>query len=347
MNALEKFNLASMLPLFEAMPLRNYLLESLNIFDKTPSETIKVSVDQIINDNTSLLNKSNARYSSEFNTTTRPKAGNYLIEIPHFVRVDQAGVQDFQSKRKPGTELEETLMDIVTEYLQLHQTAYYRTQEASFAQSLFSGTVSVPYTIDRPLINWATEFGQVRPTANIDLSNQTIDVNEIFNGYVDTVGATLGGFTSNLRRYVVFAGAGFYNSLRFHASMKSAFQYVSPSSDDNVIFQRREYLPGITTFTMPGLSVDVIKVTDPLYTAFIGTNEAYMIPVFTEGTNIYNKVYGPASRHVQIAQGPTAEVYSYTIVDPKWAGVDVVNEFGILPVNHGIGMSLKITNTAA
>jgi hypothetical protein len=48
--------------------------------------------------------------------------------------------------------------------------------------------------------------------------------------------------------------------------MKSAFQYVSPLDEGNIITQRREILPNVKTFTMPGIAVDVVKITDPLLT---------------------------------------------------------------------------------
>ena len=65
---------------------------------------------------------------------------------------------------------------------------------------------------------------------------------------------------------IVFAGSDAYSKLRFHTSMKSAFQYVSPLDEGNIITQRREILPNVKTFTMPSIAVEVVKITDPLLT---------------------------------------------------------------------------------
>lgn len=49
------------------------------------------------------------------------------------------------------------------------------------------------------------------------------------------------------------------------------------------------------TFTMPGIAVDVVKITDPLLTPFIAINEFIMLPVFTGGTGAFKHIFGASS----------------------------------------------------
>jgi hypothetical protein len=64
--------------------------------------------------------------------------------------------------------------------------------------------------------------------------------------------------------------------------MEAAFRYVSPLDEGNVVFQRRDLLPGVSTFSIPGSNVDVIKVTDPLLIAQMGDADAIAIPQFAK-----------------------------------------------------------------
>ncbi|MEB6337663.1 major capsid protein [Serratia rhizosphaerae] len=336
------YEYVSLAPLFEAHPAQNFILQTLGIFDKDSSDTPKVEVDRIVEDNRTLINDNVKRYGSDHNTTQRQEGVGYLVEIPHFARLDQVTTQDFQGKLKLGTDREETLMDITSDYVRRHKIAHARSVEGYYANALFNGKVATPKTSDAPLIDWATTFGTQQKTASIAFSDDSTDVVEAFNGLVDDVSTTAGGLISSLRRYVVFAGAGFYNKLRFHPSMKSYFQYVSPLDAGNIVVQHQELLPGVSTFDLPGLQVTVVKVQDPLLTAYIGTDEAVMVPVFTAETNVYQHIYGPASRDMQLALGATEEFYSYQVRDPRWNNIEIRYEAGLLPVNHVFDLSTRI-----
>jgi len=340
------FKMADLMPLFEVMPQENYLLQSLNIFDKVGSGSIKVSLDTMAEDNRTLINDPKKRYSFEHNSTARDKASNYLIEIPHFHREDVVSAADFQQgNRKAGTDREETLVDIVSEYVSKHSKAHKRTVEAAYARALFTGTVNTPFTDEAPVISYAQSFDAPFMVDSLDLTDNSIDVLEIFDSYLSSVSDATQGLYSDVRRVIVFAGADAFSKLRFHESMKSAFTYVSPLDEGNVITQRREILPNVQSFTMPGIAVDVVKITDPLLTPFIGKNEMIMLPVFTAGTGAYKHIYGPASVDTNLARlaGPQ-EVFSYQYEKPR-GEVEIVSEAGILPVNHCTAFTLKVTAT--
>lgn len=342
----EQFGMVDLVPAFSQTSQQNYLLQALNIFEPVSSDSVRVSFDHLVESNKSLLNTPKKRYSFDHNSTELGSASNYLVEIPYFLRHDTITAAAFQQgKRRPGTTDEETYTDILADYIQAHAKANKRTVEAAYARALFTGTVNTPFTDEAPVIDYAASFDAPFLTATLDLSSQTIDVLEAFNGFLDRVNAAADGLYSDITRVVVFAGADAYSKLRFHPSMKSAFQYVSPLAEGNIIVQRQELLPNVQTMSLPGLSVDIIKITDPLLTAFLKSNEMVMMPIFRSGTNAYEHIYGPASNNTRLARsGDIQEYYSY-LIERDLGEQDIYSEAGILPVNNVTNMTLKITAT--
>ncbi|WP_238081685.1 major capsid protein [Pseudescherichia vulneris] len=338
------YGMADLVPLFEVAPSENYLLQNLNIFDATPSNSIRVMIDKLVEDNKTLINNPKKRYAPEHDSTVRNGGETYFLELLHFHREDMVSAKDFQdSSRKPGTQREYEMVDIVSDYVMKHAKAHKRTLESMYARALFLGQVETPFTAEAPLINYTQSFNAPYMTNTIKLSDTSTDALEVFNGFLDQVSTATDGLWSDVRRVVVFAGAEFYNSLRFHASMKSAYQFVDPFSDMNIVYQRKDLLPNVQTFSLPGLSVDVVKVTDPLITPFIASNSAVMLPIFKNDTGVFSQIYGPASVDTNLARsGQIQEYYSYQYEKPR-GEVEVVSEASILPVNHGTAFTLKIT----
>ncbi|MDU6438923.1 MAG: major capsid protein [Pantoea sp.] len=349
-----QWGMTDLVPAFSQTSNQNYLLQALGIFEKEGSSEIRVAFDRLAETNQSLLNTPQKRYSFEHNSTERGTATNYRVEIPYFLRHDSITAADFQQgKRRPGTTEEETYLDILGDYIQAHAKAHKRTLESMYARALFTGEVYAPYNPDedledkeRKVIDYAASFDAPFMTETIDLnSSTTFDVLEAFNGYLDRINAAADGLYSDITRIVVFAGSDAYNRLRFHPSMKEAFQYVSPLAEGNIIIQRQDLLPNVQTMSLPGLSVDVIKITDPLLTAFLASNELIMMPIFRAGTNAYQHIYSPASTNTRLARsGDLQEYYSY-LIENDLGEEKIYSEAGILPVNHVTNMTLKITAT--
>lgn len=340
----DNWNMVDLVPAFKQSPLQTPLLTALNIFEKQGSASVKVAFDRIVEDNKTLLNTPKKRYSFDHDSTLRGEASNYLIELPHFHRKDGVTAKDVQSgQRIPGTTEKETRDHIIATYIKKHAIAHARTVEEAYARALFLGEVYTPQTSDR-LISYTDSFDAPFMTDTIDLTaSTTFDLLEQFNSYLDRINSAADGLYSNITRVVVFAGADAYSKLRFHPSMKDAFRYVSPLDAGNIIVQRQDFLPNVQTMSLPGLSVDVIKVTDPLHTAFLASNELIMMPIFGEGTQAYQHIYGPASVNSAIAfSGDVQEYFSY-LTEDNLGKQDVYYESSILPVNHVTNMTLKIT----
>ncbi|PXW21008.1 major capsid protein [Pantoea sp. JKS000250] len=345
-----QWGMTDLVPAFSQTSQQNYLLQALGIFEKEGSSEIRVSFDRLAETNQSLMNTPKKRYSFEHNSTERGTATNYRVEIPYFLRHDSITAEDFQQgKRRAGSTEEETYLDILGDYIQAHAKAHKRTVETMYARALFTGEVYTPFTKTedpRQIIDYATSFDAPFMTETIDLnSSTTLDVLEAFNGFLDRINAAADGLYSDITRVIVFAGADAYNRLRFHPSMKEAFQYVSPLAEGNIIIQRQDLLPNVQTMSLPGLSVDVIKVTDPLLTAYLASNEMLMMPIFRAGTNAYQHIYSPASTNSRLARTKIAQEYFSYLIENDLGEERIYSEAGILPVNHVTNMAMRITAT--
>ncbi|MDJ0035167.1 major capsid protein [Pantoea allii] len=343
-----QWGMTDLAPLFSLTSQQNYLLQALGIFEKESSTSIRVAFDHLTESNKSLLNTPQKRYSFEHNSTELGNASNYLVEIPYFLRHDTISAADFQNgNRRAGRTDDETYTDILGDYIQAHAKAHKRTVESMYARALFKGDVYTPFTEtdnERKVIDYAASFDAPFMTDSIDLSSgTTVDVLEAFNGYLDRINAAADGLYSDVTRVVVFAGADAYSKLRFHPSIKEAFQYVNPLDAGNIIVQRHDLLPNVQTMSLPGLSVDVIKVTDPLLTAFLASNELIMMPIFRDGTEAYQHIYSPASTNTRLARSNDLQEYYSYVIEKDLGEEDIYSEAGILPVNHVTNMTLKIS----
>ncbi|MXP59552.1 major capsid protein [Pantoea sp. Taur] len=339
------YNYVDLVPAFSEVVQRNRLLQTLGIFKKVPSDHVKIAVDRLIEDTRSLINAPTSRYGSDYNTTARGSYSSYLIELPSFSRVDSISAQDFQAGiRKFGTDSEETYTSLLADTIQKHADAHAATVEQYYSAALFKGTLNTPYTQDK-LIDYNDSFDRDFLTGTIDLTDQSLDVLESINGFVDQINAAAGGLFSKINRIVVFCGAQAYNKLRFSPSMKSYFQYVSPLDSGNVVVQRREILGNVSTFSAPGMSVDFVKCEDVELTDNIAANEMVFVPLFDQSVGAYQHIYGPSSRNTYLARdaGP-AEVFNYT-TESDLGEMTIHFESSLLPVVHATGCIMKVTVT--
>lgn len=329
-------------PLFQLTSTRNFLLSSLNIFDGDGVTSHKVSVSRLLEDNTSLYNQPTARFSNEHNTTQRQSGKEWLIELPYFLREDVITPSDIQGKRKPGSDIQETVTDIYSDYMGKHAVAFMRTRESYLARSLFSGQVYTPKTDDL-LIDFGDLFGVAPMTATIDLNATDSSTLRQIDDLVSQITEAAQSQAAAIERVIVFARGDFYSDLRFSQGMQVAMQYVSPFDDANVVITRRDLLPGVSTFSIPGTNCDVIKVTDPLLLAQMPEGvDAIAIPVFQKGSGIYTNIYGAASSTFDLLNAAPAEVYSWSFESERGNAINVISENSALSVNHGLGFSVHI-----
>ena len=326
-------------PLFQLTSTRNFLLSSLNIFDGDGVTSHKVSVSRLLEDNTSLYNQPTARFSNQHNVTARQSGKEWLIELPFFMREDLIVPADIQGKRKPGSDIQETVTDIYSDYMNKHAVAFMRTRESYLARSLFSGQVYTPKTDDL-LIDFGDLFGVAPMNATLDLSATDSSTLRAIDDMVSQITEAAQGMASQVERIIVFAKGGFYSDLRFSPAMEAAFRYVI--DEGNVVYQRRELLPGVSTFSIPGTNCDVVKVTDPLLLAQMGDADAIAIPQFAAGSGVYQNIFGAPSSSFQLLDSTPAETYSWSYESERGDVVNVISESSALSVNHGLGFSVHI-----
>ncbi len=330
-------------PLFGLTSTRNFLLSSLNIFDGDGVTSHKVSVSRLLEDNTSLYNQPTARFSNEHNVTSRQSGKEWLIELPYFLREDVITPADIQGKRKPGSDIQETVTDIYSDYMNKHAVAFMRTRESYLARSLFSGQVYTPKTDDL-LIDFGDLFGVAPMTATIDLNATDSSTLRQIDDLVSQITEAAQSQAAAIERVIVFARGDFYSDLRFSQGMQVAMQYVSPFDAANVVVARRDLLPGVSTFSIPGTNCDVIKVTDGLILQHFPEGvDAIAIPVFQQGSGIYTNIYGAASSTFDLLNAAPAEVYSWSFESERGNAINVISENSALPCNHGLNFSVHIT----
>ncbi|MEO3286124.1 major capsid protein, partial [Enterobacter cloacae] len=262
---------------------------------------------------------------------------------PWFAREDEFKPVDVQGRRVQGTDYEQTVTDLYTEYTGKHKIAYLRTRESYLARALFKGEVYTPATDDL-LISYAELFGVVPMTASVNTATAAQD----FDAILDKVQAAAGGLAGQIERVIVFAKPAAFSQIRFSDSMSKAFQYVAPYDDRNLFYQRHELLPGVSTFSLPGAPIDIVKVTDPLILAQMPDDaDMVAVPVFSKGnSNPYKNIYGAASGNFALIDAAPAEYYSWGYLSERGDAYHVMHENSALPVNHALGMQVKITITA-
>ncbi len=249
---------------------------------------------------------------------------------------------DVQGKRKPGTDFQETLTDIYAEYIAKHNVAFQRTKESVLAASLFSGRTYTPKT-DDVLIEWGKLFNVSAMKATVNASStDTTKIFKEFDQIATDIIEKAQSQAAAVERIVVFCKPEAFSAIRFSAGMANAFQYVSPLEEGNVVYQRRDLLPGVTAFTIPGTNIDVIKLVDPLHLAHM-TADAVAVPRFAKGAGVYANIFGAASSTFELINTAPAEVYSYSYESSRGDAVNVVTENSQMVVNHGVGFSVQIT----
>ncbi|MDU4171831.1 MAG: major capsid protein, partial [Citrobacter freundii] len=160
------FSFADYTNTFVNVEAKNTLLSTLNVFsDRQTSMSPKVSLD-IIDEVAQKVASSVNRYGSEWSAIPKRSASNHLIEAPLYAYQDRITAADVQPYRKPGSDLQMSVMDAVTASALAMHDKYMRTREKIFADALFRNTVEATYT-QQPIISWEDEFGYQQATGTI------------------------------------------------------------------------------------------------------------------------------------------------------------------------------------
>ena len=312
---------------FANLPAKNTLLTTLNVFaDRQTSLSPKVSLD-VLDEVAQKVSKSVNRYGSEWTATAKRQSSNHLIEAPLHAYSDRITAADVQPYRKPGTDLQMSILDAITSAsLAIHEK-YMRTREKMFADALFRNTVEAEFT-QQPLISWEEEFSYDQATGTID-TGIALDPLRSIDDAVSATKIRMGGLAGQLDGFILFAGSNTYRSIKYHPMVRELVNHHILGSD--TLFNK-EILPAFSTFSLD--NVRVIEVTDPLYG--VGADQAFLVPKFSKPLSSdialpFGYIATGTSRNLDLAFAEPVDFRIYSHQD-KLRNVELFAESSLLPV---------------
>ncbi|WMY75833.1 major capsid protein [Buttiauxella selenatireducens] len=337
------FSFADYTNTFVNLPAQNTLLTTLNVFsDRQTSASPKVSLD-VIDEIAQKVASSVNRYSSDWSSTVKSSASNHLIEAPLYAFQDRITAADIQPYRKPGSDLQATIMDAVTSSALAMHDKYMRTKEKMFADALFRNTVDAPYT-QQPLISWEDEFGYQQATGTIKTNVASGDPLRSLDDAVTAAKVRMGGLAGHLDGFILLAGSNVYKGVKYHPDIR---QNVQMGLLDRDVLFNKEILPAFSTFLID--NVRIIEVTDPLYG--VGPDDSYLVPRFSKplSSNIalpFGYVATATSRDLELAFAEPVDFRIWSLQD-RFKNVEIFAESSILPVVYRPDMVTLLTNDPA
>lgn len=320
----------------------NFLIQELGIFQEKHSDTPKIETDDLRAGKISVAESVN-RYGTELVGSERDLSLNRLLEIPHWVLSGEVDASMFQGIRRPGTQRQQNMDELVSDESIRQYMKFRTTKEDVLARALFTGVVNAPYT-QQQVVDFSEEFGE-------DYSSAVIDVGstgplESLDTAATALRVNLGGWVKALKGIVVLCDPTFYKSVKYHAEIRTLVAHgVLPQS---TLFNSavRANLPAFSAFELDGLVfVNVIGYED-----YLPAGSAVMVPVFADNIipsdhTPLEVVSGPASRNAKIAAvGTRAEFFQYSF-DDRLGNKTVMSEFGVLPLIYDLSMITKLTTS--
>lgn len=338
------FSYADYTNTFVNMDAKNTLLSTLNVFsDRQTSASPKVSLD-IIDEVAQKVASSVNRYGSEWSSIPKRSASNHLIEAPLYAFQDRITAADVQPYRKPGSDLQMSVMDAVTSSAVAMHDKYMRTKEKIFADALFRNTVEATYT-QQPIISWEDEFGYQQATGTIKTSVSSGDPLRSLDDAVTAAKVRMGGLAGQLDGFILFAGSNVYRGIKYHPDVRQNVQFGV--LDRDVLFNK-EVLPAFSTFIIE--NVRVVEVTDQALYG-IGPDESFLVPRFSKPLSSdialpFGYVATATSRNLDLAFADPVDFRIWSVQD-KFKNVELFAESSILPVVYRPDFTTRLTNDAA
>ncbi|EKY5001815.1 major capsid protein [Citrobacter amalonaticus] len=326
----KEFDFVDMSGVFVKSPLEGFLLQDLGLFHTKTNNNIFISVDTM-DDSQRELTKAVARFGSDMSAINTPKAKNY--SLPSILRVYSSTVtsQDVQGRRQPGTDLQQTIQNVVADKALRHHTQARRDREAILADALFRNVVQREggVTLDYQDYWDQEDSGAILQQTATIAAGVSDDAIMSINQTKQQLRLKCGGWASNIAGFYLFCGADAFWTLLSNPSIQQQQLYNNIGSD--VLFPPALH-GAFEHFKLGNLTV--ICVTDPLYQ--IDTTDAYLVPKFTNvladevaPVMLFNC---PCSRHLEFAvNSPVLAEYHYTLRD-KFTNVEIFAEASQMPV---------------
>ncbi|HEY3588477.1 MAG TPA: major capsid protein [Buttiauxella sp.] len=337
------FSFADYTRTFQDMEAKNTLLTTLNVFsDRQTSMSPKISLDFVDSVSQKIAN-SVSRYGSDWSSTVKRTASNHLIEAPLYAYQDRITSADVQPYRKPGSDLQSTIMDAVTASAIAMHDKYMRTRERIFADALFRNTVSAEHT-QQSIISYEDEFGYLQSSGTINTNVASGDPLRSLDDAVTAAKIAMGGLAGQLDGFILFAGSNVYRGIKYHPDIRQNVQYGV--LDRDVLFNK-EILPAFSTFIID--NIRIVEVTDQnLYG--VGADDSFLVPRFSKPLSSeialpFGYVATATSRNLDLAFAEPVDFRIYSVTD-KLKNVEVFAESSLLPVVYRPDFVTKLVNAA-
>ena len=255
------------------------------------------------------------------------------LPIPHYPIEHSITYQELSGIRGFGIDTETSIETAVADELARQAERHDVHNEFLRASMLLNGQV---VTTNFGTINVYTEFGVARPTEAINMASG------VLSGMLNATQKAKKGYKSGgqIRGYVAFCGATFFNTLINSVEVKAA--YANSQANGNPLRNELgEAMSGYTVFRYG--NVDFVLYTDEFTNAsgtvsVLGADNAVLVPRAELGV----EWYGPVSKLSGIgASGAKRFASSYR--DPKDRFVDVESEQNTLILTTQAAASVLLT----
>lgn len=320
------FEIIDRTPEINSIPNTYGIIGALGIFGDVQGLTTRTLSWEDITHNTAIMQDAPYGGRSIYGKDSARKL--YSAPIPHYPLDFKISPEDVQGKSAYGTnDQAETVAAVVARKLETAKRSHDLFLEVSRAKLIEDGSVYAPNgTISH---NFYTDLGVTRKEIDFVLGTSTTDVISkieetiaylIDNSFVGGLGST---------GMVTICGSGFFTKLINHPKVQAAYTYYQ-STQEPLRNRLGSNLPmGTRVFEHAGMKFVEYRGLKPDGTAYIGTNEARVVP--TGMTDVFQNYCSPALK-MDTVNTIALPSYAFQYTDPKGNGMEIETEANIVSI---------------
>lgn len=320
------FEIIDRSPEINSIPNTYGIIGALGIFGDVQGLTTRTLSWEDITHNTAIMQDAPYGGRSIYGKDSARKC--YQAPIPHYPLDFKISPEDVQGKTAYGTnDQAETVAAVVARKLETAKRSHDLFLEVSRAKLIEDGSVYAPNgTISH---NFYTDLGVTRKEIDFVLGTSTTDVigkiEETIAYLIDN--SFVGGLGST--GVVTICGSGFFTKLINHPKVQAAYTYYA-STQEPLRNRLGSTLPmGTRVFEHAGMKFVEYRGLKPDGTAYIGTNEARVVP--TGMFDVFQNYAAPALK-MDTVNTIAMPSYAFQYTDPRGNGMEIETECNIVSV---------------
>lgn len=320
------FEIIDRTPEINSIPNTYGIIGALGIFGDVQGLTTRTLSWEDITHNTAIMQDEPYGARSVYGKDS--KRQTFQAPIPHYPLDFKISPEDAQGKTAYGTnDQAETVAAVVARKLETAKRSHDLFLEVSRAKLLETGDVYAPNgTISH---NFYTDLGVTRKEIDFVLGTAGTDVigkiEETIAYLIDN--SFVGGMGST--GMVTICGSGFFTKLINHPKVQAAYTYYQ-STQEPLRNRLGSNLPmGTRVFEHAGMKFVEYRGLKPDGTAYIGTNEARVVP--TGMFDVFQNYAAPALK-MDTVNTIAMPSYAFQYTDPKGNGMEIETECNIISV---------------